>query len=65
MIHQIAPVAQKTTSLSGINKALLQARHIQAKIKKEATQSDDKPEVGIVWTPMALPYLVPITRWIE
>jgi hypothetical protein len=62
MIQQIAPLPTKT-SFIGVNKGLLQARHIQAKLREEA--EDEKPQIGILWTPTALPYLVPITRWIE
>ncbi len=64
MINQISPIQQKTTSLSGINKDLLQARHIQAKLKQQV-EDDETPDRVILWSPTALPYLVPIIRWIE
>jgi len=64
MINQIAPVAQKTTQLDLINKGLVQARHIQAKLKQQP-KDEGKPDRGIFWSPTALPYLVPIIRWIE
>jgi hypothetical protein len=64
MINQIAPIPQQTTSISGINKGLVQARHIQAKLKQQASD-DAKLDAATFWTPMALPYLVPIIRWIE
>ena len=64
MIHQIAPIAQKTTRLPGINRDLLKARHIQAHLKQQASD-DAKLQTGILWSPTALPYLVPIIRWIE
>lgn len=63
MINQISPIAQKTTSLSGINKGLIQARHIQAKLKQESAAT--KPDRAILWSPDSMPYLVPIIRWIE
>ena len=65
MINQIAPIPQTTTgSLTGINKGLVQARHIQAKLKHQA-EDDTRPDRVIFWSPTALPYLVPIIRWIE
>jgi len=60
MIHQIAPVQTKTEPLPKINKALLQARHIQAKVKQGL------PTQVQMWSPItAGPYMVPVTRWIE
>jgi hypothetical protein len=65
MINQIAPIPQQTTRLEGINRGLIQARHIQAKLKETAFE-EERPEMGIIWSPvLAVPYLVPITRWIE
>ena len=65
MINQVAPIPQKTTTLTGINKGLIQARHIQAKLK-ETGNHDARPESGILWSPISAgPYLVPILRWIE
>lgn len=64
MINQIAPVPQKTGPLTAINKGLVQARHIQAKLKQQV-EDEDKPDRVIFWSPTALPYLVPIIRWIE
>ena len=62
MIHQIAPVQTKTEPLPKINKALLQARHIQAQVK----QSGRLPTQVHMWSPItAGPYIVPVTRWIE
>ena len=63
MINQITPIPTKTTSLTGINKDLLKARHIQAHLKQET--GDNKPDRVIFWSPTAHPYLVPILRWIE
>ena len=60
MIKQIAPIPQKTSNLTGINKGLVQAQ------LKDHTSDADKPENGILWSPItAGPYLVPILRWIE
>jgi hypothetical protein len=65
MINQIAPVPPKTSPLPGINRGLIQARHIQADLKNRIGD-DAKPEKGILWSPVtAGPYLVPILRWIE
>jgi hypothetical protein len=64
MINQIAPIPQTITTLTGINKGLVQARHIQAKLKQRI-EDDEKPDRVILWSPTALPYLVPIIRWIE
>jgi hypothetical protein len=63
MIQQIAPILTTTNSVNGIDRGLLKARHIQAKLREQA--EDDKPQIGLLWTPTALPYLVSITRWIE
>jgi hypothetical protein len=63
MIHQIAPVANKTEPLPAINKALMQARHIQAQVKTGAL-----PKQVHIWSPITSgPYMVPVTvtRWIE
>jgi len=64
MIRQIAHVPQKTAQLPTINKGLIQARHIQAKLKQQA-EAEDKPDRAIFWSSTAQPYLVPIIRWIE
>lgn len=65
MINQISPVQTKTAPLPTINRALIQARHIQAHVKEQATTSD-LPRVGELWSPLtAGPFIVPITRWIE
>jgi hypothetical protein len=64
MINQIAPISQETTRFNGINRGLIQARHIQAKLKEESFEAE-RPESVILWSPIAVPYLVPIIRWIE
>jgi hypothetical protein len=65
MINQIALISRKTSTLPGINKGLIQARHIQAKLKDRAGD-DNKPDRGILWrTDIAAPCVVPILRWIE
>jgi len=64
MINQIAPISQETTRFNGINRGLIQARHIQAKLKEEAFEAE-RPGRVIMWSPIAVPYLVPIIRWIE
>ena len=66
MIHQIAAVATKTEPLPAINKALMQARHIQAHVKQGLTGK--LPTQVHMWSPITSgPYLVPVTvtRWIE
>jgi hypothetical protein len=63
MIHQIAPVKTKTAPLPKLNKDLLQARHIQARVKKDAQQLPTHIEI---LSPITNgPFLVPVTRWIE
>jgi hypothetical protein len=48
-----------------INKALLQARHIQHHVK-ERTATGPLPATGVIWSPFtAGPFVVPVTRWIE
>jgi hypothetical protein len=65
MIYQISDVKTKTEPLPQINKGLIQARHIQAKLK-ERIADGLLPSEGHLWSPMTPgPYLVPITRWIE
>ena len=39
MIFQISPVQNKTQALSHLNKGLIQARHIQARLKEAAYQA--------------------------
>ena len=63
MIYQVAPIKDKTTPLPKLNKGLLQARHIQARLKQGASELPTHVEL---WSPLtAGPYLVPVTRWIE
>ena len=63
MIYQISKVKTQTKPLPQINKGLIQARHIQIKVKERAAQL---PMVGYILSPMTgQPYLVPVTRWIE
>jgi hypothetical protein len=65
MIHQIAPVPTKTTALPSINKALIKARHIQARVRGDI-QAGCRPESGVISSPLSgAPFLVPILRWIE
>ena len=65
MINQISPVQTKTAPLPTINRALLQARHIQAHVKEQAT-TGALPTIGELWSPITSgPFIVPITRWIE
>jgi len=65
MIYQISEVKTKTEPLPKINKGLIQARHIQAKLKEQVADGL-LPTEGVLWSPMtAGPYLVPVTRWIE
>jgi len=65
MICQITPVQTKTEALPTINKALLQARHIQAHVKEKA-KTQSLPNSGYLFSPFTPgPVLVPVTRWIE
>ena len=58
MISQIQSVKTKTGALPAINKALLQVRHIQARLNGRS----DQP---LTWNPVNASYHTPITRWIE
>ncbi len=65
MINQIAHVQTKTAPLPGINRGLIQARHIQANVKEQAA-TGALPRIGELWSPLtAGPFIVPVTRWIE
>ena len=65
MIYQIANVKTRTEPLPAINRDLLKARHIQARLKKRSTNGT-LPDRGYILSPMnAGPYVVPVTRWIE
>ncbi len=65
MIHQIASIPTKTTPLPSINKALIHARHIQARVRG-LYHSECKPESGVLLSPLTgIPSHVPILRWIE
>jgi hypothetical protein len=64
MIYQVSPVKDKTAPLPKINKGLIQARHIQARLKKE--MPDTLPNQVEIWSPFTSgPYVVPVMRWIE
>jgi len=64
MINQVLPVKEKTGSLPTLNKGLLQARHIQARLKRN--HNEPLPTQVEMWSPItAGPILVPVTRWIE
>lgn len=63
MINQIQSIKTKTGNLPTINKALLQARHIQARLNGRLDQPVDN---HFLWNPInSGPFHVPITRWIE
>jgi hypothetical protein len=65
MINQLSSIPVKTGSLPTINKALLQARHIQSHVKQSIPRSILPGHVEL-WSPHTSgPYLVPVTRWIE
>jgi len=65
MIRQVTAVKTRTEPLPPINKGLIQARHIQAKIKEKVADGL-LPSEGYLWSPTTSgPFLVPITRWIE
>ncbi len=65
MIYQVAPIKEQTVALPKLNKALLQARHIQARVKHAGPQAEPPTYVEL-WSPhTAGPYIVPVTRWIE
>jgi hypothetical protein len=65
MICQITEVKTKTEPLPKINRGLIQARRIQAELKKR-TARGTLPDRVLIWSPLtAGPYLVPVSRWIE
>lgn len=65
MIKQIAPILSAANLTPGLNRGLVKARHIQARLKS-LEAGDDKPQNGILWDPArSAPYLVQVTRWIE
>jgi hypothetical protein len=65
MINQIAPITQTQAKPLAINKSLIQARHIQDRLKKHLP-APGKPEQGIISSPITSgPYIVPVLRWIE
>jgi hypothetical protein len=64
MIYQISPVPTKTQPISALNKGLIQARRIQALVKKRAATAS-LPDRVQLWSPMTGPHMVPVTRWIE
>jgi hypothetical protein len=60
MIHHAESAKSRTVALPNVNKGLLQARHIQAKLNGRTSPSEG------AWGPMAFgPYLVPLTRRVE
>jgi len=65
MIYQISDVKTKTEPLPKINRGLIQARHIQAELKKRIIKGT-LPDRVLIWSPLtAGPCLVPVSRWIE
>ena len=60
MIYQISPVQTKTQSLSNFNKGLIQARHIQARLKEIAHHAAS-PEIGF----RQVSSLVPSNLWFD
>jgi len=66
MINQIAPVQQKTGTLPVINRDLLKARHIQARLKTTSLSPYSRYKSSYDWTSLTPgPYLVPVSRWTE
>ena len=60
MIHQPESAKNRTVALPNINKGLLQARHIQAKLNGRGFAGEGG------WGPMTFgPYLVPLSRRAE
>jgi hypothetical protein len=61
MITQTQPI--KSETFPKINRGLIQARHIQARLHGRVSQP--APD-GISWSPVISgPFLVPVTRWHE
>jgi len=65
MIYQVTSVKTKTEPLPKINRGLIQARFLQARLKEAATDAvylDDR----LLWSPITPgPFAVPATRWVE
>ena len=60
MIHQAENAKNRTVALPNLNKGLMQARHIQAKLNGRSYAGEG------AWGPMVYgPYLVPVTRRVE
>ncbi len=65
MIHQIAPIPQKTTRLGLARQDLVQAHDLQVRVRDRA-HADVKPNAGLVASPLSgLPSRVPILHWID
>jgi hypothetical protein len=62
MICQVQSVKTKTAALPEVDKGLLQARQIQARLKPRITATHTRP----VWSPITPgPFMVPVSRWVE
>jgi hypothetical protein len=65
MICQIKPVESQKESAAAINKGLIQARVIQARLSGRIIDAAPLGD-GLFWSPLtAGPYLVPVSRWAE
>lgn len=55
----------KTSPLPKFNRGLVQARHIQNRLKEAATDAVYQNDC-LIWSPITPgPYMVPLTRYIE
>jgi hypothetical protein len=65
MINQIAPVKTQTQSLGGINKGLIQARHIQSRLKSDSLQPMPFEDGSFANHMTSGPFLVPTHFWFD
>ena len=61
MINQISPIQTKTSALTPLNKGLIQARHIQARLKESAQQT----HTGFRHAVTADFSLLPVNSWFD
>jgi len=61
MINQISPIQTKTSDLTHLNKGLIQARHIQARLKESAQHA----HTGFRHAATAGQSLLPANSWFD
>ena len=63
MIYQVEPVQTRTEALPSINMALLQVRHIQARINGRLHRAETQQ--AVLDSLLSGPIPARVTRWIE